>query len=162
VDQPDSDQRYADPALALQNNPGEITPAALEALHAIISEKLMDRRAFARWFGEYATTPKNPEIDWAPEVAIDAAGLRALVSSPVSLIRNPASRFSFVSEGDEVVLFVDGESYVCPDASARFAKRLCAQDGGMLTPADMASAAIVAIVVALLNLGAVEIEDEDG
>lgn len=162
MDQPDSDHRYADPALPLQDNPGEITPEALEGLHAMIAEKLLDRREFARWFGEYTTAPKNHDIDWAPEVAIDEPDLRALVSSPVDVIRNPASRFSFVREtAQTTVLFVDGETYECTDAAAPFAERLCAHDRFPIAPADIASPSVAEIVVALFNLGAIEIEDGD-
>lgn len=162
MDQTDSDQRYADPGLALQDNPGEITPDALEGVHAMLAAKLLDRREFARWFGEYTTAPKNHDIDWALEVAIDEADLRALLSSPVDLIRNPASRFSFVRESTQAVaLFVDGETYECQDESALFAERLCAHDRIVIEPADIASPATAALLVELLNLGAIEIDDED-
>ena len=67
VTEMEDDDRYTDPGLPTQANPGEISPEALAALHAMITEKLADREAFARWFGGYNSTPKYPEIDWAPE-----------------------------------------------------------------------------------------------
>lgn len=158
VDQSDSDPRYADPALALQENPGEITAEALERLHAMIAEKLLDRHAFARWFGQYNSASKNPEIDWAPEVSILAADLRELVSAPALLIRNPASRFSFIRESAEtVILFVDGHSYPCSGKCAVFAERLCALEPISVTPADVNVQSTAAVIIALLNLGNIEI-----
>ena len=57
---PDED-RYADPDLARQANPGEIAPAAIDRLHALVTEALADRAAFARWFGQYSSSPKYPD-----------------------------------------------------------------------------------------------------
>ena len=158
VDEADGEHRYADPALTLQDNPGEITQQAVEDLHAMITEKLMDRRAFARWFGQYNSAPKNPDLDWSPEVPIADADLRAMVSEPASLIRNPASRFSFVREGTgSVTLFVDGHSYACSGTCAIFAERLCALDEMTIDPADAQSPATAAVIAALINLGSIEI-----
>lgn len=53
------DDRYADPDLVAQANPGEITPQAIDRLHAMVMERVGDRDAFARWFGEYVTAPKD-------------------------------------------------------------------------------------------------------
>lgn len=162
VEQCDDGCRYADPALALQDNPGEITAQALEGLHALIAEKLLDRHAFARWFGQYNSTPKNLDIDWAPEVSIAAADLRALVSAPASLIRNPASRFTFVRESAEsVMLFVDGHSFACSGKCALFAERLCALAPITIAPADVESQSTAAVIAALLNLGSIDIAEED-
>lgn len=157
VDQADGDHRYADPDLALQDNPGEITATALEGLHAMLVEKLLDRGEFARWFGCYTTTPKNPDIDWSPEFSIDAEDLRALMKTPLFLARNPASRFSFVREsGDRVMLFVDGTPYDCVGSSALFAQRLCGAEPVTITPADAESSCTIDLVVALMNLGSVQ------
>jgi 50S ribosomal protein L16 3-hydroxylase len=162
VAQSDEGERYADPALALQDNPGEITAEALEALHAMIAAKLLDRREFARWFGQYNTLPKNLDIDWAPDETIDAAALRALVTAPVELVRNPASRFAFVREGaGSVMLFVDGHAYACPGACALLAERLCALDCIPIGPADVEADASAFVLAALLNLGSIEIAGED-
>jgi len=158
VEQAEGDRRYADPALTLQSNPGEITAQAVDDLHAMVTEKLLDRAAFARWFGQYNSTPKNAEIDWSPEDAITAADLRALVSAPVPLVRNPASRFSFVRESaGAVMLFVDGHSHACSGESALFAERLCALDDMMIAPSDFGAEATVAVIVALFNMGSIQI-----
>lgn len=102
--------RYADPGLPLQPNPGEIAPDALARLQAMVTAALADPAAFARWFGGYATTPKHP-----PDPDGDTFAL--------PLRRNRASRFAFVR--DPATLFVDGEAYDCPLAVA---EEMCAAD----------------------------------
>ena len=65
----DDDDRYADPDLPPQQNPGEITAQALARLHGMVTERLLDRDAFARWFAQSATSPKYPDLDWRPDAA---------------------------------------------------------------------------------------------
>jgi 50S ribosomal protein L16 3-hydroxylase len=162
VEQAGDDRRYADPDLAPQENPGEITAQALEGLHAMLAEKLLDRQAFARWFGQYNSAPKNLEIDWAPEVAIAAADIRAMFAAPASLLRNPASRFTFVRESaTSIMLFVDGHSYACSGKCALFAERLCALDHLTVAPVDVECQSTAALIAALLNLGSITVDEED-
>jgi 50S ribosomal protein L16 3-hydroxylase len=160
VERLDEDDRYVDPCLTAQENPGEITAAALTALQAMIVEKLMDRRDFGRWFGRYSTSPKNLDIDWTPEIPLDADDL--LASVPASLVRNPASRLSFVREGDgDIVLFVDGEAHGCTGESAVFAERCCASATMTMTAEDLQSPATVTLIVQLINLGVLQLAEDD-
>lgn len=153
----DDDDRYGDAGLALQANPGEITAEALTRLHAMVTAKLADRQAFARWFGGYTTTRKYPEIDWAPEDPLDVADLREELAAGAALIRNPASRFSFVREpAGAVTLFVDGECYPCEIELAGFAEALCAQPRVAQIPD-----AAVGLVLTLFNQGSLAFEPED-
>jgi 50S ribosomal protein L16 3-hydroxylase len=161
VEQTDDGDRYADPTLALQENPGEITAEALDGLHAMLTEKLLDRQAFAHWFGQYNSAPKDPDIDWTPEVPVAAADIRGMVSARSSLIRNPASRFAFVRESAEsVMLFVDGHSFACSDKTALLAERLCAHDHIAIDSSDVRSQFMATLIATLLNLGSVTIADE--
>ena len=161
VEQLNDDDRYTDPDLMVQANPGEITAETLARLQAMLSEKLLDGHAFARWFGSYNTMAKNPSVDWSPESTIDTIDLRAL-PAPVTLERNPACRFAFVRESDDgVTLFVDGEAYACSGTSARFAERICAVDCTTIDAADITSQEMVALIVQLLNLGSIAIAEED-
>jgi 50S ribosomal protein L16 3-hydroxylase len=157
----DDDDRYADPGLQAQDNPGEITPEALARLHAMVTEKLADKTAFARWFGAYSSTPKYPEVDWAPDEPVTIEDVRGAFAAGATLRRNPASRFSFVREGDAVALFVDGESHECAGEVALFAEKLCATDRLTTEAAIAASAPTVALVAALLNKGSIEVDQTD-
>ena len=156
----EDDDRYTDPDLSVQDNPGEISAEALARLHALIAERLLDRDAFARWFGQYSTTPKNPEMDWRPEDAVERGDLPRLMAARAPLLRNPASRFSFIRQpAASLLLFVDGHSFACADETAAFAERLCAHDRVMLDP-GATSEATQALIVELLNQGSVAFEPE--
>ncbi len=144
--------RYADPHLAQQDNPGEISAEAITQLHAMMAETLLDQNRFARWFGQYSTSPKNPDIDWRPDVPADAHGIREHLAAGMALIRNPASRFSFIREGaSAVMLFADGRGFSCTGDAATFAEQICAQTG--LTVAPDCSPATLALITELFNQG---------
>lgn len=158
----DDDDRYADPDLRRQGNPGEISAEALDRLQAMVMDALGDRDAFARWFGGYVSTPKYPEVDWAPEDAVGVEELRAMLAVDGTLVRNPASRFSFVRQSEgAVLLFVDGECFECADEAARFAEYLCAQDNVEVTAALMDSNSTMTLIATLFNQGSVAFDGED-
>jgi 50S ribosomal protein L16 3-hydroxylase len=156
------DDRYADPDLQAQANPGEISSDAIAKLHAMISEKLADRDAFARWFGEYNSTPKYPEQDWEPVEPVEVTELRERLARGEALYRNPASRFSFTRQRTGgVLLFVDGASFECAGEVATFAEALCAQDQVMVGAELIKSDAAMKIMAQLINQGSVGFEPED-
>ena len=155
----EDDDRYADPDLSAQANPGEIAPEALDRLHAMIAESMLDREAFADWFARYSTAPKNPEIDWRPDAPMDAAEVRRLLANRVPLLRNPAGRFSFIRQGAAcLALFVDGERFACTGEAAALAARICAQARVVPSPDLAASKPAVDLVAMLLNQGSVAFE----
>ena len=156
------DDRYTDPALQRQDNPGEIAAEALTRLHDLIAGQLLDRAAFARWFGQYNTASKYPETDWQPEARIGRSQLRDLVAAQVPLCRNPASRFAFIRlPGGVLQLFVDGECYECTGQTARFAEALCAQDCVSIEPALIETEAAASLILTLCNQGSVAFDEED-
>jgi 50S ribosomal protein L16 3-hydroxylase len=151
----DDDDRYADPALTPQENPGEISAEAITRLHAMAAERALERDAFARWFGGYNTAPKNPEIDWSPQEPIGFDEARRLLGQDVPLLRNPASRCSFIRQSSgAVLLFVDGECFDCAGETALFAERLCAQASVILAP-DSVTPATMKLLLELLDNGSV-------
>ena len=152
------DDRYADPDLTAQANPGEIAAPALDRLRAMIAERLADRDAFARWFGQYTSTRKYPDTDWTPEQPIDAATLRDCLAQDVVLSRNPASRFAFARQDAETLLFVDGACIACSGDTAAFAERLCASDRVEIGR-EMPAAAVLDLIARLFNAGSVAIEE---
>ncbi len=156
------DDRYADPDLAAQANPGEISAAALDRLHALVAERLLDRDGFARWFGQYISTRKYPELDWQPDQHASAAGLRSMLRGDAALQRNPASRFAFIRAADGAIqLFVDGAGFTCRGDSAVVAELLCAKDCITLTPELTQSDEAVDLIVRLFNQGSVTVADDD-
>ena len=156
------DDRYTDAGLLSASNPGEITADALASLHAMVLEHLADPTAFARWFGTYNSTPKNPDIDWSPETPISAQALRRHLSNSHPLHRNPASRFSFVRQPEGgVLLFVDGECFECAGEVAAFAELLCGGDEVVVDPATVASDEVVVLLVQLVNQGSLALANND-
>ena len=155
------DNRYSDPNLSTQKNPGEISAQAIEQLHTMITGKMFDSDAFARWFGQYNTTRKYPDMDWQPEEPIEIDELNELLSDNFPLLRNPASRFSFIRKNDSLLLFVDGQCFECSGESAAIAERLCAMDRIDLAKNMLKSAAALTLLVALFNQGSIGFDEGD-
>jgi 50S ribosomal protein L16 3-hydroxylase len=155
----EDDDRYADPGLATQDNPGEISTQALARLQAMIAERALDPTAFAQWFGEFTTTPKSQEMDWRPEEPLALDAVRFLAASGVPLLRNPASRFSFIrGSAGTLSLFVDGRSHRCTGPAAGFAEQLCARDQVRIDDSLRGSDETLALILDLLNQGSVAFE----
>ncbi|CAN5380640.1 cupin domain-containing protein [soil metagenome] len=153
------DDRYQDPGLTVQKNPGEISEQAVAQLHAMVTETMMDRAAFARWFGAYSSAPKNDDADALPE-PIRTERMHEAIADNVMLVRNPASRFSFIRQGKSVLLFVDGACFECAKETAAFAEKLCAQDAMRIDPALGKSAAAVTLIAKLHDQGSVAFDRE--
>jgi len=148
------EDRYSDPDLRAQDNPGEIDPAAIAKLHAMATEKMIDRDSFARWFGRYSSAPKYPDLDWRPETPIAIGEMRERLAGDPRLRRNQASRFSFIrQEGGPLLLFADGECFECSDETAAFAEQLCAGDRVTIDRGLAKSEPAMALVVKLFNQG---------
>jgi 50S ribosomal protein L16 3-hydroxylase len=153
------DDRYTDPGLALQANPGEIGADALDRLQAMVLEALGDKQRFARWFGAASSTRKYPDIDWRPEEPLRLDDIREAIEQQMELQRNPASRFAFVREGgDALMLFVDGETFECGAETSALAEAICANDSLML---DTVSDAACELLLTLGNMGSVAFVDDD-
>ena len=156
------DDRYADPGLYPQPNPGEIVPEALVKLQAMAVEHLLEVGSFTRWFGRYSTTRKYPDVDWRPEKAMSEKVLRKALNQGAELERNPASRFAFVAQdGAALLLFVDGECFECAGEAARFAKAICAQERLAGNAALGGCAEVVALLVQLFNQGSLAFFEGD-
>ena len=156
-----ADDRYADPLLARQPNPGEIRPEALASLHAMVMEKLSDPAAFARWFGQYNSGRKYPEIDWSPENAADPRYVAEMLRNGALLHRNPASRFSFIRQDNRLLLFVDGNCWDCDPDSTAFAENICARKSIAAESAWAESTQVTALITELINAGSLAIDEED-
>jgi 50S ribosomal protein L16 3-hydroxylase len=154
----DSD-RYGDPHLAQQENPGQITAEAISRVQGMMAETLFDESRFARWFGQYSTTPKNPEIDWRPDAPADADEIRQKLAAGTRLIRNPASRFAFIRQSaTSIMLFADGHCITCTDESAGLAERICMESELAVAP-DVAPRTLELIVL-LFNGGSLAFDAE--
>ncbi|MDB5702130.1 MAG: cupin protein [Sphingomonadales bacterium] len=157
----DDDDRYADPGLQVQDNPGEISAGAIAELHAMVAEKMLDRDAFARWFGGYSSTQKNLDGVWAPEQPISDSDLQASVAGGAQLVRNPASRFTFIRNSPEsTLLFVDGECIECAGDTIALAEQLCALTRFKIDPALQNSTTAMTLIARLIDQGSVSFDAE--
>lgn len=162
VDTLGDDDRYTDPDLVIQANPGEISADAIADLHKMVTDSLLDRAAFARWFGEYSSTPKYPDVDWRPEDPIGLEELREYLTDEEPLWRNPASRFSFIRQSaTSLLLFVDGQSFVCTGDTMALAEILCARDSVVISPGLIASDEAMELIATLFNHGSVAFEPDE-
>jgi 50S ribosomal protein L16 3-hydroxylase len=157
----EEEDRYADPDLEAQQNPGEISAGAIARLHAMVTERLLDRDGFARWFGQFASAPKYPDLDMRPEARIAIGEMRERLARDPHLLRNPASRFSFIRRAaGPLLLFANGECFECGDETAAFAEQLCARERVRIDPDLAKSEPALALIVALYNQGSVTFERE--
>ncbi|MGX7952313.1 cupin domain-containing protein [Tsuneonella sp. HG249] len=160
LDELDDDDRYTDPDLEQQGNPGEISASAIARLHAMVTDRLLDRQSFARWFGTYSTRPKGSDVEWEPEEQLSASDARARIEAGDAMIRNPACRYSFIREGSaSVSLFVDGRRFPCSGSAAEFAEKVCA-NARLASYGDLPASAL-ALVIELVNHGSLAFERED-
>ena len=139
------DDRFADPDLAQQDNPGEIGGPAIARLHDMVLDALRDRAAFARWFGAYSTERAGDD-----EVAVGCSDddVRRQLAVGTPLVRDPASRFAFIRQEGGVTLFVDGAVFDCAGATAALAEQLCATTRFTPSADDPAAVTLIAQLIA--------------
>ncbi len=153
----DEDDRYGDPDLKLQSNPGEIPASAIDRLHKMLTDTMRDRAAFARWFGGYNSTRKYPDMEWTPQEPMPQRDIVAALSGGAPLYRNPASRFSFIRHGNtSLSLFVDGDHFDCSGDMVLFAEEICSRNTMHLSSEMLQSEAVTALIAKLYNKGSVE------
>ena len=123
LEQLSDSQRYSDPGLALQTNPGEISDQALQILTDILRQQLDQPQAIANWFGQFITQAKYDEPnDDEPELYTEDA-IKNLIDQVPVLQRNPALRFAFI-ENRPLQLFIDGNCFECHGDSCQTLARL--------------------------------------
>lgn len=118
-----NDERYSDPDLQLQDNPGQLPPAAIAHLREILNQQLTDER-IASWFGRYMSERKYvEELEFEP---MDAEEWLAELEEGLLLWRHPAARFAWYElTPGRALLFVDGAQF---PVSSDFARYLCESD----------------------------------
>lgn len=162
ADAMDEDDRYTDPDIAPQANPGEITPEALARLHALVVDAVADGAAFTRWFGAYNSLPKYADADWRPEAPIGLDAVQACLADGREISRNPASRFAFIRQGEQAVcLFVDGQSFDCTGDAAALAEEICAGGTLIVAPRLAGSGPVASLLAALVDQGSLAFEEAE-
>lgn len=101
------DQRYCDPDLAPQDNPGEINGSVIEDVYKTLQELINDKQKLADIFGRLMTEPKHtPDFVFEPTVNdTDANNTGSRLA--------PTARCAWTGTEERVNLFVNGESWSC-------------------------------------------------
>jgi 50S ribosomal protein L16 3-hydroxylase len=109
----DDNQRYSDAGLKSQDNPGEITPAAIDHIQQILLNQLSDKSFLQDWFGRYVTEAKYTH-EHDDETQYDLEELKQTLLHSDAVIRDPASRFAYLTKNENTaILFINGESFEC-------------------------------------------------
>ncbi|HHH40022.1 MAG TPA: cupin domain-containing protein [Sedimenticola sp.] len=150
-------QRYRDPPLTPQADPGEITPAALEEVGRLMDRFLaQDTVRRERWFGRFVTEPK-PQLEVDPlERPVSPEELPALLTELGALERNGYSRLAFIrGREQEDWLYVNGEEFPLPKKWSGLLTLLTGQRRLHRDALDpwLASPACLALITRLYNLG---------
>ncbi len=109
------DDRFGDPLLTQQENPGEITTAAIQQFREILQSITSDDKALASWIGQYSTQLKQPVEGMSSELSSEE-----LLSNALFRL-SPYNRVSFHLDDASALCFINGEQWVC---SALLAEKL--------------------------------------
>ena len=115
-----NDQRFSDPDLTRQQNPGEISAHTLAQLKSVLLEHLTDDN-LARWFGKHMTERKYAE-DLEQEEFTGSDDWQEALRAGAILWRHPAARFAYYNDGSSARLFVDGDEF---EATLALAECVC-------------------------------------
>ncbi len=140
------DDRFSDPNLVQQDNPGRISS---DSLHKVqdVWKKALDSNTINEWFGRYMTQPKYQPADTDE---IDPQDITWTAEE--NFQRNPSSRFAYIENNHQHCdLFVDGEKL---PASLALAETLCReQHYSGQTLSTLASQASDTVTLKLLIAG---------
>jgi len=123
--------RYSDTGLKPQVNSGEINNEVFSQLQSILSEQIQNPAKLQDWFGRYITTPKYESPIYfntsEPHTTRSLHELKNHLSSNRNLYRNESSRFAFIKQNQQHILFVDGEKIPSNSNSNTLIEKLCHQ-----------------------------------
>lgn len=112
LEQIDPLERYVDPELEPQDDPGLISHEALERIRKIIHNAMPDDE-IDRWFGAFVTEPKRGDELPVPEELWDAEDLQKALRRGAELERVAPTRLAYVRHvRGSVSLFAHGDEYV--------------------------------------------------
>lgn len=146
--------RYADPDLRRPPHPGEIDDRAIERLQVLMRQYIDQPDLLSRWFGEYMTEPKYPEL------VTDQESIDRPLHAGESLYRSEGARLAYRRQSDgSYLLFADGQSHSFNEAELPLVQQLA--DSGWLELTEAPSAAERELLEALLRQGSLYSDLED-
>ncbi|NOX92319.1 MAG: cupin domain-containing protein [Gammaproteobacteria bacterium] len=121
---PGAAQRFADPALRLQQHPGEISSDALVQVRDILQKTVNDDATIDQWFGKFITEAKNEHEPEDIETLNEQQFLQTFAETG-RLYRDEQIRFAFIANNN--ALFINGQHYPLSTELAFVAPLLCDQ-----------------------------------
>ncbi len=163
LEQTDPLERYADPDLRPQENPGMIRPEVLAKIRQIIRSTMPDEE-IDRWFGFFVTEPKRGEEITFPDEPWDVDSLCQALDDGAVIERLSPTRLAYVEhQRGAISLFMHGDEYVLEPEFAFAAPLLTG-----LTPLsadtmgeDLAAPDFRLLLVELINDGHLEVVTPD-
>ena len=126
TDSLEESQRYSDPDLQLQTNPGEISPAAIAKIQQILNQSLNNPAKLARWFGEYMTELKQQEVGYEFEAIETIDQLIEALSHQEALNWVEGTRTAWFEQEKSLDFFVNGKTFSCDSSLKALAEMLSA------------------------------------
>ena len=121
------EQRYSDPDLILQDNPGEISSITINKIKSILEDYHNNDDGLAEWFGGYMTTPKYFEdtLEQRSMIECSVDDIVSHLNNHGEIKCNEGSRFAYFKKNEEILLFVDGKRFNCKNEQLNLIKNLC-------------------------------------
>jgi 50S ribosomal protein L16 3-hydroxylase len=109
----EDEDRYADPDLTPQDDPGALSDTALSKITAVLRQKLtLDDALLEDWFGRYATEPLAAFPPEPPTEPLTEELLRSHLGNGGELERSPGARLAYRDSGrGGRTLFAGGEAF---------------------------------------------------
>ncbi|WP_461534657.1 JmjC domain-containing protein [Spongorhabdus nitratireducens] len=119
----DPQLRYSDPDLVQDTSSAKLSDRALSQVQTILQQALSQPEQLSEWFGRYMTEPKYQHP--APET--DQEQMQDVLEQEDVLYVNEASRLCWRHQGDELLLFADGECWHLDPVHTDIIDQLCCQ-----------------------------------
>jgi len=123
---------YQDPHLPLQDNPGEISRAALARINTMVQQELQHRFEDSDWFGKFITDTPDDVSAEADDMEIDVAHCLAPLRQDRPLVRNEAARLAYFlahkteqDKGRAIHFFCNGRVEYYPIAMLPIIQLVC-------------------------------------
>ena len=119
----DPQLRYSDPDLKQSTSSAKLSDRALSQVQTILQQALSQPEQISEWFGRYMTEPKYQH----PAAEINQEQPQDALEQEDVLYVNEASRLCWRHQGDELLLFADGECWHLDPVHTDTIDRLCLQ-----------------------------------
>ncbi|MGB3620506.1 cupin domain-containing protein [Ketobacter sp. MCCC 1A13808] len=158
------DKRYSDPDLLLQENPGWISPQAVDRVQEILQNMVSDRSQIEIWMAgylsqtKYEPQPEPPEEDYSGNDVLD------LLAENYSLHREESSRLVYIADNQNhpEIFFINGEQLEILPITEPLVLFLCQHR--YYDPAQLSiycrSPDSLALLTRLLNMGVIYFEED--